>query len=74
MVLGVLNDTTYVTGTRVMEENLGINVGQKWTIGQKFDNDDYFNITNPASGKVLTAKSTDELTIEGMFLRYSADF
>ena len=66
MVLGIVNDTTYVTGTTVMEENLGINVGQKWTIGQKLDNDGYFNITNPASGKLLTAKSKDKLTIEGM--------
>ena len=63
-VLSVVNDETY-HGAEVVEEIFDNSSGQIWKIGEP-DNYGYFVITNPASGKLLTAKSQDTLVIEGM--------
>ena len=62
MSLGVVNRT------EVMEEYLYNKPGQNWNIG-KSDRDGFSTITNPASGKVLTANSKDRLTIEGITIK-----
>ena len=67
MVLGAEHNAM-VTGTKViMEEMVKNSAGQLWKIGDA-NSSGYFNITNPSSGKVLTAVATDKLTIEGMYL------
>ena len=63
-VLGV--ETDYLT---VLEEKLSTtnNTEQKWK-REMADKRGYFYLTNSAIEKVLTAKSKDKLTIEGMSL------
>ena len=63
-VLSVVNDATS-HGAEVIEEIFENSTGQIWKIGEP-DIYGYFVITNPASGKLLTAKSKDILVIEGM--------
>jgi len=65
MVLAVENNAM-VTGTKVtIEEMVNNSAGQLWKIGD-VNGSGYFNITNPASGKVLTAVTADKLTIEDL--------
>jgi len=65
LVLGVEHNAM-VTGTKViMEEMVKNSAGQLWKIGDA-NSSGYFNITNPSSGKVLTAVATDKLTIEDL--------
>ena len=54
-----------VNRKEIIEEYLDNTPRQNWNIG-KADREGYFTITNPASGKVLTANSKDRLTIEGI--------
>ena len=63
MVLGILSNTTVV----LEEKSSAITDDQKWLRGTG-DNNDWFTLTNPKSGKVLTATSSSALSIEGKSL------
>lgn len=61
----MLNDTLNMV---VLEEkSSAITDDQKWLRGTS-DNNDWFTLTNPKSGKVLTATSSSALSIEGKSL------
>ena len=62
MVLSILSDSTVV----LKEKSSPISDDQKWLRGA-LDANDWFTLTNPKSGKVLTAPSTTTLSIEGKF-------
>ena len=65
MVLSLMNNAT-VNGTKVIEEIFDENsIGQKWLIG-KANNEGYFDISNPSSGKILTStRNYDVVEITG---------
>ena len=59
MVLGILSNTTVV----LEEKSSPISDEQKWLRGS-MDANDWFTLTNPKSGKVLTAPSLTTLSVE----------
>ena len=61
-VLSILSDDTVV----LQAKSSPISDDQKWLRGA-LDANDWFTLTNPKSGKVLTAPSTSTLSIEGKF-------
>ena len=69
LAIGCLTDTEVVLGTKIpMEQEFGQSqkhwTTQIWRRGQS-NEEGWFHLQNPTTGKFLTARGEEKLTIEG---------
>ena len=67
-VLGLLNDATHLGNLVVLEtKDMALRDEQTW-IRKVADANNWFRLKNPCSGRVLTAQTSNHLTIGGMYM------
>ena len=66
-VLGLVENSNTNAGTMViLQEKNASTIGTQTWLRTKANSEGFFLITNPATGKVLTALNKDNITIRGM--------